>query len=170
MTVEASVRDRERALLDTLRSALSATSVMTTIDFEYSHAAILVSNIERSAQFYERAVGWEKEFGGSYDESLGVANGYGGPGRILMGKMGGVRLQLVEMQVPLVHKKLQNHFGIFLCSVTVKDLAPVRERLKAAEIPITRELDVGRVHLLIMTDPDGQEVGIIGPQEGKALP
>ena len=40
-------------------------------------------------------------------------------------------------------------------SVTVPDLAPVRARLKAADIPITRELDVGRVHLLIMTDPDG---------------
>jgi catechol 2,3-dioxygenase-like lactoylglutathione lyase family enzyme len=140
---------------------------MSEIQFEYSHAAILVSNIERSAQFYERAVGWEREFGGSYDDSLGQANGYGGPGRILMGKMGGVRLQLVEMQVPLERKQLPRHFGIFLCSVSVKDLAPVRARLTAAEIPITRELDVGRVHLLILTDPDGQEIGIIGPQDQK---
>jgi hypothetical protein len=23
---------------------------------------------------------------------------------------------------------------------------------------------VGRVHLLVLTDPDGQEVGVIGPQ------
>ena len=143
---------------------------MTEIEFEYSHAAILVSNIERSAQFYERAVGWEQEFGGSYDDSLGHANGLGGPGRILMGKMGGVRLQLVEMQVPLERKQLPRHFGIFLCSVHVKDLAPVRARLKAAEIPITRELDVGRVHLLILTDPDGQEVGIIGPQQKEQAP
>lgn len=137
---------------------------MTTIEFEYSHAAILVSDIERSAHFYERAVGWEREFGGSYDESLGMANGYGGSGRILMGKMGGVRLQLVQMQVPLEPKRRPNHFGIFLCSVSVKDLAPVRTRLKAEDIAITRELDVGRVHLLVVTDPDGQEIGIIGPQ------
>jgi catechol 2,3-dioxygenase-like lactoylglutathione lyase family enzyme len=137
---------------------------MTTIDFEYSHAAILVTSIERSARFYERAVGWEKEFGGSYDDSLGYANGYGGPGRIVMGRMGGVRLQLVEMQVELERRQLQRHCGLFLCSVSVTDLAPVRARLKAAEIPITRELDVGRVHLLIVTDPDGQEIGIIGPQ------
>lgn len=137
---------------------------MSEIPYEYSHAAILVSNLERSARFYERAVGWQREFEGSYDESLGRANGYGGPGRIVMGKMGGVRLQLVEMQVPLEHKQLQRHFGIFLCSVTVPELAPVRARLTAADIPITRELDVGRVHLLIVTDPDGQELGIIGPQ------
>ena len=140
---------------------------MSEIQFEYSHAAILVSNIERSALFYERAVGWQREFGGSYDDSLGQANGYGGPGRILMGKMGGVRLQLVEMQVQLERKQLPRHFGIFLCSVSVTDLAPVRARLKAAEIPITRELDVGRVHLLVLTDPDGQEIGIIGPQDQK---
>jgi predicted enzyme related to lactoylglutathione lyase len=137
---------------------------MTKIDFEYSHAAILVSNIERSAQFYERAVGWEQEFGGSYDDALGRANGYGGPGRILMGKMGGVRLQLVEMAVSLERRQLPHHFGIFLCSVSVRDLAPVRARLRAEGIAITRELDVGRVHLLIVTDPDGQEIGIIGPQ------
>jgi hypothetical protein len=53
--------------------------------------------------------------------------------------------------------------------VVVKDLAPVRARLKAAEIPITREVDISTIRLLIMTDPDGQEVGITGPQqEGQA--
>ena len=135
---------------------------MSDIDFKYAHAAILVSNIERSAVFYERAVGWEREFGGDYDESLGQANGYGGKGRILMGKMGGVPLELVEMQVHLEPKKRPNHYGIFMCSVIVKDLEPVRARLKAAEIPITRELDVGRSRLIVVTDPDGQEVGIIG--------
>lgn len=143
---------------------------MVEFEFEYSHAAILVSNIERSAHFYERAVGWEQEFGGSYDDSLGRANGLGGPGRILMGKLGGVRLQLVEMQVSLERKQPPRHFGIFLCSVSVPDLAPVRARLLAADIPITRELDVGRVHLLIVTDPDGQEVGIIGPQHPERTP
>ena len=81
-----------------------------------------------------------------------------------MGKMGGVRLQLVEMQVSLEPKHRPRHFGIFLCSVTVTDLTPVRARLKAEAIPITRELDIGRVHLLVVTDPDGQEIGIIGPQ------
>src|SRR5262245_2049906 len=105
---------------------------MTKIDFEYSHAAILVSDIECSAQFYERAVGWEQEFSGSFDDSIGRANGIGGPGRILMGRLGGVRLQLVQMQAPLERKERHNHYGLFLCSVAVKDLAPVRERLAAA--------------------------------------
>lgn len=135
------------------------------IEFNYSHAAILVSNIERSATFYEQAVGWTREFGGSYDEALGRANGYGGPGRILMGKLGGVSLQLVEMQVPLERKVRPAHFGIFMCSVMVRDLEPVRAQLAARGIAITRELDVGRSHLLVVTDPDGQEIGIIGPQQ-----
>ena len=135
---------------------------MSEIDFKYAHAAILVSNLERSAQFYERAVGWVQEFGGEYDEALGRANGYGGKGRILMGKMGGVPLEFVEMQVPLERKERPKHFGIFMCSVIVPDLAPVRERLKQHGIPITREVDVGRSLLIVVTDPDGQEIGIIG--------
>jgi predicted enzyme related to lactoylglutathione lyase len=140
---------------------------MSKIDFKYAHAAILVSNLERSADFYERAVGWEREFGGEYDGSLGEANGYGGPGRILMGKMGGVPLELVEMRVPLERKERPKHFGIFMCSVFINDLGPVREHLKKENIPITRELAVGRSYLLVLTDPDGQEVGIIGMKDGK---
>jgi len=71
----------------------------------------------------------------------------------------------VEMEVSLEPKQRPRHFGIFMCSVMVNDLAPVRARLQAAEIPITRELDVGRSHLLVVTDPDGQEIGIIALQK-----
>ena len=137
---------------------------MSKIEYTYAHAAILVSNIERSVQFYERAVGWEREFAASFDESLGRANGYGGPGRIAMGKLGGVPLEFVEMQVPLERKQRPAHFGIFMCSVMVRDLAAARARLEAENIPITRELDVGRSRLLVVTDPDGQEIGIISLQ------
>jgi predicted enzyme related to lactoylglutathione lyase len=138
---------------------------MSEIDFQYSHAAILVTSIERSAQWYERAVGWQQEFSGDYDESLGVANGFGGTGRILMGKLGGVRLQLVQMQGEFARKEHPRHYGIFMCSVHVPDLEPARARLKANDIAITRELDIGRTHLLVLTDPDGQEIGIIGPKK-----
>jgi predicted enzyme related to lactoylglutathione lyase len=137
---------------------------MTDIQFTYAHAAILVTDIERSASFYERAVGWKREFAREFDESLGRANGYGTPGRIVMGKLGGVHLQLVQMQVPLERKERQGHCGIFMCSVAVKELAPMRERLKAEGIAITRELDIGMSHLLVVTDPDGQEIGIISPR------
>jgi predicted enzyme related to lactoylglutathione lyase len=142
----------------------STGNVMSKIEYTYAHAAILVSNLERSAEFYERAVGWKVEFGGDYDESLGRANGYGGKGRILMGKLGGVPLELVEMQVPLERKERPHHFGIFMCSVITRDLTPVLEQLKSAGIPITRDVDVGRSRLLVVTDPDGQEIGIIGPR------
>jgi catechol 2,3-dioxygenase-like lactoylglutathione lyase family enzyme len=136
---------------------------MSEIDFKYSHAAILVTNIERSKPFYEQAVGWKQLFTAEFDEKLGEANGYGGRGKIAMGDMGGVHLQLVEMQVPLERRAFHKHCGLFLCSVMVKpkDVPAVRARLEAANIPITRELDVGRSHLLIMTDPDGQEIGIV---------
>ena len=137
---------------------------MAKIEYKYSHAAILVSNMERSIDFYQRAVGWEQEFSADFDESLGRANGYGGPGQIVMGKMGGVPLQLVQMQVPLEPKQRPNHFGIFMCSVIVRDLAPVLAQLQAEGIPVARDLDVGRSRLVVVTDPDGQEIGIIGPR------
>lgn len=143
---------------------------MIEIQFKFAHAAILVSNLERSIDFYQRAVGWELEFQLSLDDALGEANGYGGPGRIAMGKFGGVPLEFVEMQVPLERKQRPKHFGIFMCSVMVPDLAPVRARLSAENISITRELPVGRSHLLVLTDPDGQEIGIIEakPTTGEA--
>ena len=132
------------------------------IPFTYAHAAIMVSNLERSAEFYERAVGWKREFAASYDGALGESNGYGGPGKILMGKLGGVPLEFVEMEVKLEPKRRSPHYGIFMCSVAVPDLAPVRERLAKYEIPITREVAIATIRLLVLTDPDGQEVGIIG--------
>ena len=138
---------------------------MTDIEFTYSHAAILVTDLERSASFYERAVGWKREFARDFDESLGQANGYGTPGRIIMGRLGGVHLQLVQMQVPLERKERQRHCGIFMCSVMVKELGPMRERLKTEGIAITRELEIGVSHLLVVTDPDGQEIGIIAPKK-----
>jgi predicted enzyme related to lactoylglutathione lyase len=137
---------------------------MSKIDYKYSHGAILVSDLERSASFYNRAFGWEREFAHDFDESLGRANGYGGPGSIVMGKMGGVHLQLVKMHVQLERKERPAHFGIFMCSVMVPDLTPVLANLKAEGIAITRDMDIGRSRLLVITDPDGQEIGIIGPR------
>jgi predicted enzyme related to lactoylglutathione lyase len=134
---------------------------MVDIEFTYAHAAILVSNLERSARFYERAFGWQQEFTREFGEILGEANGYGVPGRTMMGKLGGVPLQLVEMEVELERKERPRHYGIFMCSVMVEQLEPVRERLRAADVPITREVDIGTVRLLVITDPDGQEIGIM---------
>jgi len=135
---------------------------MSNIDYKYSHAAILVNDMERSLDWYERAVGWKREIDAEFGEDLGRANGYGGGGRIVLGKMGGVHLQLVKMQVPLERKERPAHCGIFMCSVMTSDLAPVRAHLKAEGIAITRELAVGKSYLLVLTDPDGQEIGIIG--------
>ena len=38
-----------------------AMSNMSDLEFTYSHAAILVSDIVRSAAFYERTIGWRQE-------------------------------------------------------------------------------------------------------------
>jgi len=136
---------------------------MTDIKFKYAHAAILVSDMERTIDFYEKAVGWQKLFEKSYDdESLGLGNGYRVPGKIAMGLLGGVPLEFVQMQVELKPKVSPvDHYGLMMCSVTVPDLAPVRERLAAAGISITREVDIAPVKLIVITDPDGQEIGIV---------
>lgn len=78
---------------------------------------------------------------------------FGGPGRIMMGKLGGVRLQLVEMQTNPEPKIRPNHCGLFMCSVAVRELDTMRARLKAADIPITRQVDVSRTRMLVVTEP-----------------
>ncbi|GEM_PF-2829493 len=136
---------------------------MSDLRFKYAHAAIVVSDIERTVSFYEKAVGWKRLFARSYDDdSLGRGNGYGVPGKIVMGLLGGVPLEFVEMNVPLERKVSPvPHYGLMMCSVTVANLEPVRERLAAEGIPITREVDIDSVKLIVVTDPDGQEIGII---------
>lgn len=134
---------------------------MTDIDFKYSHAAILVSNLERSMDFYQRAVGWTHSFTLEQGSDLGEANAVGGSGRISFGLLGGVPLEFVEMQVPLERRSSPNHYGLFLVSVTVSEIEPVLKRLAENNIPITRDVQVTGVRLLVLTDPDGQEVCII---------
>jgi hypothetical protein len=50
-----------------------------------------------------------------------------------------------------------------MVSANADDLAAARAKLAQAGIQITREVDIGGRRLLVMTDPDGQEVCIVGP-------
>lgn len=134
-----------------------------SFNFKFAHAAILVSDIERSKAWYARAVGWVHEFTMDFDESLGQANKYGTKGRISMGKFGGVPLEFVQMEVSLERKELSPHYGIFMCSVHTSDLDGVLAYLEKEGIPVTRKMNVGRGALIVLTDPDGQEIGILGP-------
>jgi catechol 2,3-dioxygenase-like lactoylglutathione lyase family enzyme len=132
----------------------------------YSHAAMLVSDIEASAQFYKDVFAWEPSFASTFtDGSLGDANGFSGsPGRILMGQVGGVQLELVEMEPSLEPRPLPpRSYGLHMVSVYVPDVAVARARCEKAGVDIRREVRIGDVLLLVVADPDGQEVGVIGP-------
>lgn len=134
---------------------------MKHIEHKFSHAAIFVSNMERSIDFYERALGWVQSFSVNMDSSLGVANRVGGPGRICRGELAGVPLQLVEMEKPLARKEDPIHYGIFMFSLIFSDLEPVRAHLKAEGFTISREQQLPGSLVLTLTDPDGQEIALI---------
>jgi catechol 2,3-dioxygenase-like lactoylglutathione lyase family enzyme len=133
---------------------------------EFSHVALLVSDIEQSASWYSQVFGWTELFRAEQTEMLGDGNGHGGRGRIVMGKVGLTKVEFVQMYDPTIEPwQLNDHYGLMLISVTVPDLAPIRANLDRLGVPIKREVDFGGTRLLMVADPDGIEAGFVGPRD-----
>jgi catechol 2,3-dioxygenase-like lactoylglutathione lyase family enzyme len=137
----------------------------------FAHIAALVSDLDRSTRFYEQVVGWRVLFDHRFDDgTLGAANGVGGNGRIRMGEVDGVRFELVEMEAPLPPRAGRpDHLGAFLLSVSVDSvdsLDGIGKAAAAAGGEVRRTVAIGGSTLLVVADPDGQEVGIIAPGPG----
>lgn len=130
----------------------------------FAHLAVLVSDLERSTRFYVGLLGWEVAFDQAFDDgSLGAANAVGGAGRIRMGAIDGVGFELVEMRRPLTPRGAPDHYGTFLMSVRVPSLVGLAETATALGGEVRRRVPIGGSELLVIADPDGQEVGLIAP-------
>lgn len=129
----------------------------------FAHVAILVSDLDRSAAFYAAVCGWQPIFDHQFtDGSLGRANAIGGAGRVRMGEIDGVRVELVEMARPLDRPGPRSHYGLLLLSVQSEDLDAAAAAATDAGGAVCRSVAVGEATLLVVADPDGQEVGVIG--------
>jgi catechol 2,3-dioxygenase-like lactoylglutathione lyase family enzyme len=133
---------------------------------EFAHIALLVSDIERSKRWYRDLLGWQELFSHVTPTVLGDLNGFKGTGGdIAMGEIRGVRVEFVQMHTdePLERWRRNDHYGMFLLSVRINDVEAVRERCRNLGVEIVREGLIGQTCTMFVVDPDGQEVGLVGP-------
>ncbi len=133
---------------------------------EFAHVAILVSDVERSKQWYGDVLGWKELFSQRTPSELGDLNGFTGKGGdIAMGEISGVRVEFVHMHTdaPLTQWRRNDHYGMFLMSVHIDDVESVHARCGALGVDIVREGLIGQSHTLFVVDPDGQELALVGP-------
>jgi catechol 2,3-dioxygenase-like lactoylglutathione lyase family enzyme len=131
---------------------------------EFAHVAVLVSDVARSAAWYHDVLGWEPVFEADQGPVLGEANGHGGPGSIAMGRIGATNVELVAMhEPPLGPWRRSERYGLMLISIRVSDVPAARARCAAFGAAIAREVAFGPTLVLVVTDPDGTEIAIVGP-------
>lgn len=143
----------------------------TTIDL-----GMVVSNVEKTAKFYTEALGF-KELSG-FDVSAQMANDTGltdnRPFKVRVFVLGDepTATRLKIMEIPGANsKKVDNQYigsslGFRYLTVMVADLTKVMARLKQNGIaPVKEPYRLGGdSYLILVKDPDGNTVELIGPR------
>jgi len=143
----------------------------TTIDL-----GMVVSNVDKAARFYTEAVGF-KELS-SFDVSAQMANDTGltdnRPFQVRVFALGDepTATKLKIMEIPGANsKKVDNQYigsslGFRYLTVMVADLTKTMERLKQNGVaPVKEPYSLGgNNYLILVKDPDGNTVELIGPR------
>jgi catechol 2,3-dioxygenase-like lactoylglutathione lyase family enzyme len=158
-------------ILGTLLS-LKAQSNFTTSGIT---VGVLVSDLEKSIDFYINVIGMVKAGGFSIDSEFGKKSGLsnGVPFDVTILKLedhpDASQWKLVSFKKEAAHPAqnfIQDDTGMQYITLYVKSLAPVIERIKAHNIKVLSEtptlLRDGR-HFVLIQDPDGTFVELIGP-------
>jgi lactoylglutathione lyase len=144
----------------------------TTIDL-----GIVVSNVEKTAQFYKNAIGFtelsgfdvSKEMGGD----AGLSNYQAFQVRVLVlgDEPNATRIKIMEFpEAP--GKKVDNKFihsslGFSYLTISVSDMTAALERAKKAGVAPVKEpyqLGTGNYYLTLVKDPDGNIIELLGPK------
>lgn len=137
---------------------------------EVHHVALIVSDLERSATFYEQGLGYRRTLaapvgGETLERSLGLPAGTNGRIQYLQGPSQIGQLELIEWTEPPGPQPRTGHreLGAFLLSFAVpaEELDELHARLESlgaqmVERPITSTLDnYGDISAFAAYDPDG---------------
>jgi len=145
----------------------------TTIDI-----GVVVSDVDKAARFYTEAIGFAE--GGSFDVSAPMARDTGltdsKPFKVRMFRLGKepTATTLKIMQIPEAGSKpvdnqyIGSSLGLRYLTVLVTDLSKTLERLKqhgVAPVKPPYRLSGGNNHLILVKDPDGNIIELIGPMQ-----
>jgi catechol 2,3-dioxygenase-like lactoylglutathione lyase family enzyme len=145
----------------------------TTIDL-----GIVVSNVEKAAQFYKNAIGFTevpgfdvpKEMGG--DSGLSDYQAFHVRVLVLGDEPNATKIKIMEFpEAP--GKKTDNRFihsslGFSYLTIFVSDTTASVERAKKAGIVPVKEpyqLGTGNSYLTLLRDPDGNIIELVGPRK-----
>lgn len=144
----------------------------TTID-----VGIVVSNVEKAAQFYKNALGFTEVSG--FDVSAEMGDGSGltdyQPFHVRVMVLGeeptATKIKLMEF-ADAPGKKIDNRFihsslGYSYLTIFVSDTtASVERAKKAGAVPVKEPYDLGgNNYLTLVKDPDGNIIELVGPKK-----
>ena len=145
----------------------------TTID-----VGIVVSNVEKAAQFYKNVIGFSelsgfdvsKEMGG--DAGLSDYKAFSVRVLVLADEPDATRIKIMEFpESP--GKKVDNRFinsslGFSYLTISVSNITATLERAKKAGVVPVKEpyqLGTGNYYLSLVKDPDGNIIELLGPKK-----
>ena len=138
---------------------------------------VVVSDLERSLDFYVNGIGMVKTGGFSLDEDFAKRSGLsdGVPVAIIVLKLEDSEeaneWKLMSFGKEASHpqqKFIQDDTGMQYITLNVKALKPVMERLEKMNVPFLGSTPTalnGNLQFLLVQDPDGTFVELIGPME-----
>jgi len=138
---------------------------------------VVVSDLDRSLRFYTNVLGMKKASAFTVDAAGGKRTGLtdGVPVTITVLRLGEGKTatdwKLMSFGKPATHpaqKHIQDDTGMQYITLNVRSLKPFLQRLKENNIPLLGETPIpigGDNHFVLVQDPDGIFVELIGPLE-----
>lgn len=170
----------QRLLLLLLASTLTwgrATAQTNEFTSETISIGVVVSNIEKSLEFYTKVIGMKKTGGFSVNSDMGKKTGLtdGVPVTISILKLGESKTatdwKLMSFGKESPHPKgkhLQDGVGMQYITIHVKALKPFLQRIKENNVKLLGDTPIsigGATMFALVRDPDGTFVELIGPME-----
>ena len=143
------------------------------------HMGVIVSDLDRSLEFYKEVVGMKQTGEFSVDETMakesGLSNGVHFDVKVL--KLGegeeATQFKLMSFGARAVKQDndyIYDHNGVQYITINVRDLSPFVERVKDHDVTMRGNSPVKlgeNSYLLLIRDPDGTFIELIGPWSDK---
>lgn len=144
----------------------------TTIDL-----GVVVSDVEKAAKFYTQALGFTKVSEFDVSDQMAGATGLTDykPFKVQVFALGkepsATNLKIMEIpgdgSKPVDNQYIGSSLGFRYLTVSVSDLTKAMERLKRNGVAPVKEpyrLGTGNSYLILVKDPDGNIIELIGPR------